>query len=244
MTSKTPVRSAEDVDEKALSYAEIKALAAGNPLIIEKTQLDTDVSKLKLLKQSYLSEIYRLEDMIAKYYPNRIKELEKEITNIEKDINLINEWLKYNDFETACKNYLDCNYINFDDVDRIEKINTSIKVHNDKKEQERKQKELERIEQQKAEQQRKIDQVNKDIKENKTVYGSSLQAVIYPAVKDKIKVPLKTLGSLFNIVSVKLDDNFKMEYYRIYKKCKMTDNMVKYFNLIMQEYMQIMEAAA
>ena len=89
MTSKTPVRSAEDVDEKALSYAEIKALAAGNPLIIEKTQLDTDVSKLKLLKQSYLSEIYRLEDMIAKYYPNRIKELEKEITNIEKDINLI-----------------------------------------------------------------------------------------------------------------------------------------------------------
>ena len=91
MTSKTPVRSAEDVDEKALSYAEIKALAAGNPLIIEKTQLDTDVSKLKLLKQSYLSEIYRLEDMIAKYYPNRIKELEKEITNIEKDINLIVE---------------------------------------------------------------------------------------------------------------------------------------------------------
>lgn len=164
--------------------------------------------------------------------------------DIQKDINLINEWLKYNDFETACKNYLDCNYINFDDVDRIEKINTSIKVHNDKKEQERKQKELERIEQQKAEQQRKIDQVNKDIKENKTVYGSSLQAVIYPAVKDKIKVPLKTLGSLFNIVSVKLDDNFKMEYYRIYKKCKMTDNMVKYFNLIMQEYMQIMEAAA
>ena len=89
ITSKTPVRSAEDVDEKALSYAEIKALAAGNPLIIEKTQLDTDVAKLKLLKQSYLSEIYRLEDMIAKYYPNRIKELEKEMTNIEKDINLI-----------------------------------------------------------------------------------------------------------------------------------------------------------
>lgn len=91
MTSRTPVRSAEDVDEKALSYAEIKALAAGNPLIIEKTQLDTDVSKLKLLKQSYLSEIYRLEDMIAKYYPNRIKELEKEITNIEKDIKLVAE---------------------------------------------------------------------------------------------------------------------------------------------------------
>lgn len=89
MTSRTPVRSAEDVDEKALSYAEIKALAAGNPLIIEKTQLDTDVAKLKLLKQSYLSEIYRFEDMIVKYYPNRIKELENKILGIEKDLNLV-----------------------------------------------------------------------------------------------------------------------------------------------------------
>ena len=61
MTSRTPVRSAEDVDEKALSYAEIKALAAGNPLILEKTQLDTDVAKLKLLKQSYLSEYIDLK---------------------------------------------------------------------------------------------------------------------------------------------------------------------------------------
>ena len=89
MTSRTPVRSAEDVDEKALSYAEIKALAAGNPLILEKTQLDTDVAKLKLLKQSYLSEIYRLEDMIVKYYPNRIKELEDRVLGLEKDLNLV-----------------------------------------------------------------------------------------------------------------------------------------------------------
>lgn len=89
MTSRTPVRSAEDVDEKALSYAEIKALAAGNPLILEKTQLDTDVAKLKLLKQSYLSEIYRLEDMVVKYYPNRIKELEDKVLGIEKDLNLV-----------------------------------------------------------------------------------------------------------------------------------------------------------
>lgn len=89
MTSRTPVRSAEDVDEKALSYAEIKALTAGNPLILEKTQLDTDVAKLKLLKQSYLSEIYRLEDMIVKYYPNRIKELEDKVLGIEKDLNLV-----------------------------------------------------------------------------------------------------------------------------------------------------------
>lgn len=91
MTSKTPVRSAEDVDEKALSYAEIKALAAGNPLISEKTQLDTEVAKLKLLKQSYLSEIYSLEDMIVKYYPNKIKELETKILYNEKDLNLVKD---------------------------------------------------------------------------------------------------------------------------------------------------------
>lgn len=98
MTSKTPVRSAEDVDEKALSYAEIKALAAGNPLIIEKTELDVEVSKLKLLKQSYLSEIYRLEDMIAKYYPNQINEIEKDINNLENDLKTVKENTKiYNE---------------------------------------------------------------------------------------------------------------------------------------------------
>ena len=70
MTSKTPVRFAEDIDETALSYAEIKALAAGNPDIIEKTELDTQVAKLKLLKQNYLSEKYELEDKVIKYYPN------------------------------------------------------------------------------------------------------------------------------------------------------------------------------
>ena len=84
MTSKTPVRSAEDIDEVALSYAEIKALAAGNPLIIEKTELDTQVSKLKLLKQSYLNEQYDLEDKIKKKYPNRIKELENSINEVPK----------------------------------------------------------------------------------------------------------------------------------------------------------------
>ena len=71
----------------------------GNPLIIEKTQLDVDVSKLKLLKQSYLSEIYRLEDMIAKYYPNRIKELENNIINIERDIVQIKENTKIDNEE-------------------------------------------------------------------------------------------------------------------------------------------------
>ena len=91
MTSKTPVRSAEDIDEKALSYAEVKALATGNPLIAEKTELDTQVAKLKLLKQGYLSEIYRLEDLIAKFYPKEIKRLEDTIIGIEKDIETIKE---------------------------------------------------------------------------------------------------------------------------------------------------------
>lgn len=91
MTSKAIVRSAEDIDEKALSYAEVKALAAGNPLIIKKTELDTEVSKLKLLKQSYLNQIYGLEDRIAKHYPVEIKRLQDKISNIEKDIQFANE---------------------------------------------------------------------------------------------------------------------------------------------------------
>lgn len=91
MTSKAIVRSAEDIDEKALSYAEIKALAAGNPLIIEKTELDTQVARLKLLKQSYLSQIYKLEDMIAQYYPTEIKRLEDTIIAVEKDIEIVKE---------------------------------------------------------------------------------------------------------------------------------------------------------
>lgn len=94
MTSKTPMRSAEDIDEVALSYAEIKALAAGNPLIIEKTELDTQVSKLKLLKQSYLNEQYDLESRIKKSYPAQIKELESNIGNYKKDIEFLKEYEK------------------------------------------------------------------------------------------------------------------------------------------------------
>lgn len=90
MTSKTPVRFAEDIDETALSYAEIKALAAGNPDIIEKTELDTQVAKLKLLKQNYLSEKYALEDKVVKYYPNEIKRLENRIEDMKEDIEVFN----------------------------------------------------------------------------------------------------------------------------------------------------------
>lgn len=90
MTSKTPVRFAEDIDETALSYAEIKALAAGNPDIIEKTELNTQVAKLKLLKQNYLSEKYALEDKVIKYYPNEIKRLENRIEDMKEDIEVFN----------------------------------------------------------------------------------------------------------------------------------------------------------
>ena len=96
MTSKTPVRTAEDIDEVALSYAEIKALAAGNPLILEKTELDTQVAKLKILKQGYLNEKYRLEDEIRKHYPDRIKFLEKTIEAYKLDIEVLKENTKEN----------------------------------------------------------------------------------------------------------------------------------------------------
>ena len=86
MTSKSPVRSAEDVDEQALSYAEIKALATGNPYIKEKMDLDVAVSKLKLLKQNHLSQKYALEDKIIKFYPQQIKQGEERIAGYQSDI--------------------------------------------------------------------------------------------------------------------------------------------------------------
>lgn len=91
MTSKIPVRTAEDVDEKALSYGEIKALATGNKYILEKTQLDSEVSKLKLVRQSYLGQIYDLQDKIAKYYPQKINETEEIIQAREIDIKHLEE---------------------------------------------------------------------------------------------------------------------------------------------------------
>ena len=79
MTSKTPVRSAEDVDEVALSYGEIKALASGNPIIMEKVELDAEVARLKLLKQNFLNQKYSLEDKIVKYYPPTIEKTKNDI---------------------------------------------------------------------------------------------------------------------------------------------------------------------
>ena len=91
MTSKSPVRSCEDVDATALSYAEIKMLAADNPHIKEKMDLDIQVQKLRLLKSNYLSEKYELEDKIIKYYPTTIARTKRDDCGAGKDISLAKE---------------------------------------------------------------------------------------------------------------------------------------------------------
>ena len=88
MTSKTPVRVADDVDETALSYSEIKALATGNPLIIEKCSLETEVGKLNMLKASYLNQRYSLEELVLREYPADIARLTERIAGYEKDVAL------------------------------------------------------------------------------------------------------------------------------------------------------------
>ena len=86
MTSKSPVRSAEDIDETALSYAEIKMLATGNPYIKEKMDLDIQVQKLKMLKSNFLSEKYALEDKVIKFYPQQIAMLKSRVQGLTKDV--------------------------------------------------------------------------------------------------------------------------------------------------------------
>ena len=97
MTSKSPVRSAEDIDETALSYAEIKALCSGNPAVKEKMDLDVAVAKLKLLKANHLSQIYSLEHDITHRYPRQIKEAEQMIEGYQKDITHRDENTKPNE---------------------------------------------------------------------------------------------------------------------------------------------------
>ena len=93
MTSKFPVRSAEDVDDTALSYAEIKALATGNPYIKEKMDLDIQVSKLKLLKANHTSQIYRLESDIAKRYPIEITATKERVAGLKADLEAVKPYL-------------------------------------------------------------------------------------------------------------------------------------------------------
>jgi len=91
MTSKSPVRSCEDIDETALSFAEIKALCAGNPLIAEKMNLDVEVARLRMIKADYQSQKFRLEDDIMQRYPKQITALNEHIAGIEKDVILYRE---------------------------------------------------------------------------------------------------------------------------------------------------------
>lgn len=111
MTSKSPVRSCEDVDEAALSYAEVKALATGNPYIKEKMDLDIQVSRLKLMKANHTSQKYRLEDNITQHYPQQIAHLKESIEGFSKDIQRYkrNKPLEKEDFSiTVCgKEYSD-----------------------------------------------------------------------------------------------------------------------------------------
>lgn len=96
MTSKTPARTMEDIDDKALTYGEIKALATGNPLILEKTTLDTEVSKLKLLKQEFMNQRYSLQDKVIKYFPEEIARLNNKVGAMEEDTIWLDEHTKPN----------------------------------------------------------------------------------------------------------------------------------------------------
>ena len=96
MTSKTPARTMEDIDDKALTYGEIKALATGNPKILEKTSLDTDVAKLRLLKQEFMNQKYSLQDKIIKYFPEEIARLNNKIGAMEEDIIKLQEYTRPN----------------------------------------------------------------------------------------------------------------------------------------------------
>lgn len=97
MTSKTPIRSMEDIDERALDYAEIKALATGNEYIKEKTELEAKTTKLKMLKQSYLNQKYELEELINRKYPQQIKECNETIDNLKEDKKQLTENTKTNE---------------------------------------------------------------------------------------------------------------------------------------------------
>ena len=96
MTSKTPARTMEDIDDKALTYGEIKALATGNPKILEKTSLDTDVAKLRLLKQEFMNQKYSLQDKIIKYFPEEIARFNNKIGAMEEDTIKLQEYTRPN----------------------------------------------------------------------------------------------------------------------------------------------------
>jgi hypothetical protein len=112
MTSKTPVRTAEDVDEATLSYAEIKAIATGNPLIKEKMDLDIQIEKLKMAKAEYLSNQHRLEHLISDVYPEKISHYEDKLNRITQDETFIKEHIAYVNGKEAFSIMLNGKYYN------------------------------------------------------------------------------------------------------------------------------------
>ena len=86
MTSKSPVRSAEDIDEACMNYAMVKSIASGDPRVMEKMNLDEQVKKLRLARENYLSQKYELEDKVAEYYPQQISRIQFRITGLEEDV--------------------------------------------------------------------------------------------------------------------------------------------------------------
>lgn len=127
MTSKTPVRVAEDVDESTLSYSEIKALATGNPLIKEKMTLDNEVTKLKLLESNYKSNLFSLEDKILKTYPKEIKSLETQIENMKEDINSIKPQEKFNEIKIGNETITDKKLAGDKLIESIKNVNINDK---------------------------------------------------------------------------------------------------------------------
>lgn len=121
MTSKTPMRSMEDIDERALSYGEIKALATGNPKILEKTNLDVEVNKLKLIKQNFMSQKYDLQDKIIKFFPEEISRQNEKISAMEEDSIKLQNSTKVSSNDEKVFSPMKLNNIEYNDKEQVAK---------------------------------------------------------------------------------------------------------------------------
>lgn len=122
MTSKTPMRSMEDIDERALSYGEIKALATGNPKILEKTNLDVEVNKLKLIKQNFMSQKYDLQDKIIKFFPEEISRQNEKISAMEEDSIKLQNSTKVSSNDEKAFSPMTINGVEYTDKEKAAKV--------------------------------------------------------------------------------------------------------------------------
>lgn len=134
MSSKSPVRACEDVDETALSYGEIKALCAGNPLIKEKMDLDIDVARLKVLKSGYQSQYYRLEEDISKHFPQKIQKTKEYILGLNNDIKMLEDNVPMSEGDIAPMNICGKTYVDKSEAGQaiIEACSKIYKLEDDK----------------------------------------------------------------------------------------------------------------